>query len=153
MQLALSRASYPKQLLKLASERTMLQDTAARGKELLAQIEKDFGESARTASGRWLAEIETRATETSHSTFESLFKSAEWYEKKIQTQMQTTLEKGLDQAASRSREKAAEMSGVPLNRLRYLFADPLFVRHDRAMEPTPRAVELSGPIRGALDTR
>jgi len=89
-----------------------LQDTAARGKELLAQIEKDFGESARTASGRWLAEIETRATETSHSTFESLFKSADWYEKKIQTQMQTSLEKGLDQAASRLREKAAEMSGL-----------------------------------------
>jgi hypothetical protein len=89
-----------------------LQDTAARGKEVLAQIEKDFGESARTASGRWLAEIETRVTETSHSTFESLFKSAEWYEKKIQTQMQTTLEKGLDQAVSRQREKAAEMSGL-----------------------------------------
>ena len=89
-----------------------LQDTAARGKELLAQIEKDFGESARAASGRWLAEIETRATETSHSTFESLFKSADWYEKKIQAQMQTTLEKGLDQANSRLREKAAEMSGL-----------------------------------------
>jgi len=89
-----------------------LQDTAARGKELLAQIEKDFGESARTASGRWLAELETRATETSHSTFEALFKSADWYEKKIQTQMQTTLEKGLDQTSSRLREKAAEMSGL-----------------------------------------
>jgi hypothetical protein len=89
-----------------------LQDTAARGKELLAQIEKDFGESARATSGRWLAELETRATETSHSTFESLFKSADWYEKKIQTQMQTTMEKGLDQAASRLREKAAEMSGL-----------------------------------------
>ena len=89
-----------------------LQDTAARGKELLAQIEKDFAESARTASGRWLAELETRATETSHSTFESLFKSAEWYEKKIQTQMQTTLDKGMDQASSRLREKAAEMSGL-----------------------------------------
>ncbi len=89
-----------------------LQDTAARGKELLAQIEKDFAESARTASGRWLAELETRATETSHSTFEALFKSADWYEKKIQTQMQTTLEKGLDQATSRLREKAAEMSGL-----------------------------------------
>jgi hypothetical protein len=89
-----------------------LQDTAARGKELLAQIEKDFGESARTASGRWLAELETRATETSHSTFEALFKSADWYEKKIQTQMQTTLEKGLDQTTSRLREKAAEMSGL-----------------------------------------
>jgi len=94
-----------------------LQDTAVRGKELLAQIEKDFGESARTASGRWLAELETRATETSHATFEALFKSAEWYEKKIQTQMQTSLEKGLDQAASRLREKAAEMSGLYANEL------------------------------------
>lgn len=89
-----------------------LQDTAARGKELLGQIEKDFGESARAASGRWLGELETRATETSHSTFEALFKSADWYEKKIQTQMQTTLEKGLEQTTSRMREKAAEMSGL-----------------------------------------
>jgi hypothetical protein len=89
-----------------------LQETAARSKELLAQIEKDFAESARTSSGRWLTELETRATETSHSTFESLYKSADWYEKKIQTQMQSTLEKGLDQAASRLREKAAEMSGL-----------------------------------------
>ena len=99
------------QRLWQASERG-LQESAARAKEILAQIEKDFAESARTASSRWLAEIETRATETSHSTFESLFKSADWYEKKIQTQMQTTLEKGLDQAASRLREKAAEMSGL-----------------------------------------
>jgi DNA-binding transcriptional LysR family regulator len=37
-----------------------------------------------------------------------------------------------------------------LNRLRYLFDDPLFVRRNRRMEPTPRAVELSGPIHGAL---
>src|SRR3974390_1097851 len=37
-----------------------------------------------------------------------------------------------------------------LNRLRYLFDDPLFIRRDRCMEPTPRAVELSGPIHGAL---
>ena len=89
-----------------------LQETAARGKDLLAQIEKDFSESARAASGRWLSELETRATETSHSTFESLFKSADWYEKKFQTQMQTTMEKGIDQAVTRLREKAADMSGV-----------------------------------------
>lgn len=94
-----------------ASDRS-LQETAARGKEVLAQIEKEFGESARAASARWLGELETRATETSHSTFETLYKSADWYEKKIQTQMQATLEKGLDQAAMRLREKAAEMSGL-----------------------------------------
>lgn len=89
-----------------------LQDSAARSKEILAQIEKDFAESARTASARWIADLEAKATETSHGTFESLYKSADWYEKKIQTQMQSTLEKGLDQAASRLREKAAEMSGL-----------------------------------------
>jgi len=89
-----------------------LQDSATRSKEILAQIERDFAESARTSSARWLTELEARATETSHSTFESLYKSADWYEKKIQTQMQTALEKGLDQAASRLREKAAEMSGL-----------------------------------------
>jgi len=94
-----------------------LQDTAARSKDLLAQIEKDFGESSRTASARWLEELETKATETSHITFEALFKSAEWYEKKVQTQMQTTLDKGLDQAATRMREKAAEMSTLFANEL------------------------------------
>lgn len=37
-----------------------------------------------------------------------------------------------------------------LNRLRFLFDDPLFVRRDRSMEPTARARELAGPIHGAL---
>src|SRR5579871_4351550 len=37
-----------------------------------------------------------------------------------------------------------------LNRLRHLFDDPLFVRCDRAMEPTLRARELAGPIHLAL---
>lgn len=37
-----------------------------------------------------------------------------------------------------------------LNRLRYIFGDPLFIRRDRRMEPTPRAIELSGPIHMAL---
>jgi hypothetical protein len=94
-----------------ASERGV-QDSVARGKELLAQVEKEFGESARNNSARWLAELEAKATETTHSTFESLFKSADWYEKKVQTQMQTTLEKGVDQAATGLREKAGELSGL-----------------------------------------
>jgi hypothetical protein len=89
-----------------------LQETVARGKELLAQVEKEFAESGRTNSARWLNELEAKATETTHSTFESLFKSAEWYEKKVQTQMQSTLEKGLDLAASNLRDKAGELSGL-----------------------------------------
>jgi DNA-binding transcriptional LysR family regulator len=37
-----------------------------------------------------------------------------------------------------------------LNRLRGMFDDPLFVQRDRAMQPTARALELAGPIHGAL---
>ena len=59
--------------------------------------------------------------------------------------------------AERNVTRAAERNGLSqpavskaLNRLRYLFDDPLFVRHDRGMEPTARARELAGPIHGAL---
>jgi len=94
-----------------ASDRN-LQDTVARGKELLAQIETEFGESAREAMTRWAGELESKGTETAQSTFEALYKSADWYEKKVQNQMQTTLQKGVDQAAAQLREKAAELSGM-----------------------------------------
>ncbi len=94
-----------------ASDRN-LQDTVTRGKELLAQIETEFGESTREAAARWVNELESKATETSQATFEALYKSAEWYEKKVHNQMQTTLQKGVDQAAALLREKAADLSGI-----------------------------------------
>jgi len=94
-----------------ASDRN-LQDTVARGKELLAQIETEFRESAREVISKFVSELESKATETSQATFEALFKSADWYEKKVQNQMQATLQKGTDQAAAQLREKAAELSGV-----------------------------------------
>jgi DNA-binding transcriptional LysR family regulator len=59
--------------------------------------------------------------------------------------------------AERNVTRAAARNGLTqpavskaLNRLRHLFDDPLFVRQDRAMEPTARALELAGPIHGAL---
>jgi hypothetical protein len=94
-----------------ASDRN-LQDTVTRAKELLAQIETEFGESAREAIDRWIGEMEAKATETTAQTFEALYKSADWYEKRVQNQMQTTLQKGVDQAAAQLREKAAELSGM-----------------------------------------
>ncbi len=59
----------------------------------------------REAISRWTSELESKATETSQGTFEALYKSADWYEKKVQNQMQTTLQKGVDQAAAHLREK------------------------------------------------
>jgi hypothetical protein len=94
-----------------ASDRN-LQHTVNRGKELLAQIEGEFADSARDSIARWVTELESKATETTQSTFEALYKSADWYEKKVQNQMQATLQKGVEQAAAQLREKAADLSGM-----------------------------------------
>ena len=55
--------------------------------------------------------------------------------------------------------RAAEKLGVSqstmsyeLARLRKLFNDPLFVRINNTMRPTPRALQLIGPIRNVLNT-
>ena len=84
----------------------------ARGRlqETIDRMSREYEGSGRAASAKWLAEIEARATETTHATFESLYKSADWYEKKVQTQMQATVDKGLEQATSGLRDKAGEVS-------------------------------------------
>lgn len=60
---------------------------------------------------------------------------------------------------ARSVSRAARMIGVgqpamsaALSRLRALFDDPLLVRGPRGMEPTPRAIALTEPLRAALGT-
>jgi DNA-binding transcriptional LysR family regulator len=58
-------------------------------------------------------------------------------------------ERNVTRAAARNGLSQPAVSKA-LNRLRYLFDDPLFVLRDRAMEPTPRARQLAGPIRCAL---
>src|SRR5271154_5043060 len=59
--------------------------------------------------------------------------------------------------AERHVTRAAQHNGLSqpamskaLNRLRHLFDDRLFERRDGRMEPTPRALELAGPIHSAL---
>jgi hypothetical protein len=74
------------------------------------RMSREMEEAGSASSAKWLAEIDAKATETTHATFESLFKTAEWYEKKAQMQMQSALEKGLEQAAVGLREKAGEIS-------------------------------------------
>jgi hypothetical protein len=93
------------------SERS-LRDAAARAEEVFRQIEARFEEAGVATQARLLAELDAKATDATHTAFESIFKSAEWYEKKSQTQMQATLEKGLAQAGEALRGKAGELSGL-----------------------------------------
>jgi DNA-binding transcriptional LysR family regulator len=59
-------------------------------------------------------------------------------------------EHSVSRAAARVGLSQPAMSSA-LNRLRGLFADQLFVRTGRGVEPTPRALELAGPVRAGLE--
>ncbi len=89
-----------------------VQEASARVQESTARAEKAWQESARGTMAKWTEDLDARATEITHTTIEALFKSATWYEKKVQTQMQTSLDKGLEQSGEALRARAGEMSAL-----------------------------------------
>ena len=89
-----------------------IQAAGERVKELVSALSRDFSESGRVAAEKWISEIDAKATDTTHHAFESLYKTAEWYEKKVHTQMQGAIDKGMENALAMLKEKAREMSGV-----------------------------------------
>ena len=99
------------QRLEEISSQTV-QQAAAQLLETAAQAEKSWRDASNSAMAKRLEELDARATDISHTTVESLFKSANWYEKKVQTQMQTSLDHGLEQASEALRARAGELSGL-----------------------------------------
>jgi hypothetical protein len=97
--------------LSKASEHA-IQSACERVKDLVSALTRDFQESGRAAAEKWISEIDAKATDTTHHTFESFFKTAEWYEKKVHTQMQGAIDKGMENALATLKEKAREMSGI-----------------------------------------
>jgi hypothetical protein len=97
--------------LARASEQA-IQSACERVKDLVNALARDFSESGRAAAEKWILEIDSKATDTTHHAFESLFKTAEWYEKKVHTQMQAAIDKGTENALATLKEKAREMSGI-----------------------------------------
>ncbi|PYU23305.1 MAG: hypothetical protein DMG32_16490 [Acidobacteria bacterium] len=97
--------------LARASEHA-IQSACDRVQDLVSALTRDFHESGRAAVERWISEIDAKATDTTHHAFESLFKTAEWYEKKVHTQMQAAIDKGMENALGTLKEKAREMSGI-----------------------------------------
>jgi hypothetical protein len=87
-------------------------ESLARFRENLGGVDQILQEAAQTVASRNLAEIESRASDLKHQAVDDLMKSAEWYEKKAQTQIQSLTEKTVEQAENQFREKAGEVSGV-----------------------------------------
>jgi hypothetical protein len=81
----------------------------AKFRENLGSVEEMLQGSAEAVTARNISELETRIESVKHQTVEDLIKSAEWYEKKAQTQMQSVAEKIGEQSAGQLREKASEV--------------------------------------------
>jgi hypothetical protein len=87
-------------------------ESLARFRENLGSVDQILQESSQTITGRNLAELEGKAGDLKHQMVEELLKSAEWYEKKAQTQIQNLTERIVGHAENQLREKAGEISSV-----------------------------------------
>ena len=87
-------------------------ESLARFRENLGGVDQLLQEAAQTVAARNISEVESRIFELKHQTVDDLMKSAEWYEKKAQTQIQNLTEKTVEQAENQFREKAGEVSSV-----------------------------------------
>src|SRR5467141_3982433 len=87
-------------------------ESLARFRENLGSVEQILQESSQTITGRNLAELEGKASDLKHQMVEELLKSAEWYEKKAQTQIQNLTERAIEHAGNQLRETAGEISGI-----------------------------------------
>jgi hypothetical protein len=76
----------------------------------LGGVEQLLQESAEAVTVKSLTELEAKAESVKHQTVEDLLKSAEWYEKRAQTQIQAVSEKISEQWGTQLREKAGEIS-------------------------------------------
>jgi hypothetical protein len=87
-------------------------ESLGRFRENLGSVEQILQDSSETITGRNLTELEGKVSDLKHQVVEELFRSAEWYEKKAQTQIQNQADRAVEQAANQLREKAGEMSSV-----------------------------------------
>ena len=104
-------------------------ESLARFRDNLGSVEQLLHESAQKVISQNLTEMEGRAGDLRHHAVDEMHKSAEWYEKKVQTQIAGLTERAIEHAGNHLREKAGEISGVFASELDH--SSRSFVQHTR----------------------
>lgn len=104
------------QQARSASEQA-IQETMARLREEAAKVPAEIEEASRLAVSKTTQELEQKASEMQHETYEALLKASDWYTKKAHTTMQSALEKAVEQSTSTLRDRAAEISSLAASEL------------------------------------
>jgi len=94
-----------------------IQESVARLREEAAKVPSEVEEACRLALSKTSQDLEQKASETQHETYEALLKASDWYQKKAHTNMQSALEKAVEQSTSSLRDRAAEISSLAASEL------------------------------------
>jgi hypothetical protein len=95
----------------------VLQQSLARLREETTRYPAEIEQSCRAVLLTLGEELERKSSEAQHEIYEVLSKASEWYQKKAQTTMQSTLEKTVEQSTSALRDRAAEISSLVASEL------------------------------------
>ena len=85
-------------------------ESLARFRENLGGVEQLLEEASQGVIGRNLTELESKAGDIRHRAGEEIYKTSEWYEKKVQTQLNSLSDKMVEQGGNQLRERAGEVS-------------------------------------------
>jgi len=85
-------------------------ESLARFRENLGGVEQLLHDASQVVIERNLTVLESKAGDVRHRTGEEIYKTAEWYEKKAQTQLNSLTEKMVEQSGHQLRERAGEVS-------------------------------------------
>jgi hypothetical protein len=117
---AISRMAGGRSLLdaSLALQQERIRSTAddafaeslARFRENLGGVEQLLQEASQGVISRNVAELESKAGDIRHGAREEIYQTAEWYEKKVQTQLNGLTEEMVEQSGHQLRERAGEVS-------------------------------------------
>ena len=89
-----------------------MEESLGRLRQEAAKIPGEVEQKSREIVSKIEDELEQKRVETEHTTYESLLKASEWYQKKAQTTMQSTLERAVEQSTTALRDRAAEISSL-----------------------------------------
>jgi hypothetical protein len=116
-----------------------VRESLDRMREEVTKYPAEFEESCRAALAKVEEELDQKRAETQHEAYESLLKTADWYQKKAQTGMQAALEKTVEQSTAALRDRAKETSSLVASELDHYRRT--YVEHGRAeIEETAKEV-------------
>jgi PilZ domain len=94
------------------SSQQVIQESLQQLRTESSKVPAEVEEACRASLSKIQEDLQQKSTETQHETYEALSKASEWYQKKAQTTMQSSLEKAVEQSSTALRDRAAEVSSM-----------------------------------------